>query len=302
MSDKLTAQIHSLVEKIKANHTTINTKAISLRTTEMMYNFNKHCPQAWCQAVMGDSLVRLRLFIEQSFNHIETLGIVAVSRYLFELSVWLYLFQLDSRYGFVYYKQLIETQRKFYSDSLKQINQEIKLLRSFEKEEAEEQTAILKTNMPTEEKINRIKILGQKIDVKAARKFSIYAESAKYNGYGYQADLIEKKIKTQIEIAIKELELDELDFKKNKSPKISDLTGSKGRWQWKTMAGIVDLDTEYEYIYTYTSKLLHATPASISTNQKTLALEEILMFLKYIDIKIIDILTLAQNYPQTKSL
>ena len=62
------------------------------------------------------------------------------------------------------------------------------------------------------------------------------------------------------------------------------------------MAKKVDLGDEYEYIYSYTSKLLHATPSSITTNQKNLELSEINIFLKYVRVKINDILSLAKQY------
>ena len=64
------------------------------------------------------------------------------------------------------------------------------------------------------------------------------------------------------------------------------------------MAETVDLLAEYEFIYSFTSKLLHATPVSITTDQKNLEPEEIIMFLKYIDVKITDILDLARRYPR----
>jgi hypothetical protein len=55
----------------------------------------------WRLVAFVDSLVRLRLFIENNFNYIETMGILSVARYLFELTVWLKLLVMDSRYGLV---------------------------------------------------------------------------------------------------------------------------------------------------------------------------------------------------------
>lgn len=64
------------------------------------------------------------------------------------------------------------------------------------------------------------------------------------------------------------------------------------------MAEKVSLTEEYDFIYTFSSKLLHATPASITTNQKNLELEEMLVFLKYINVKIRDLLELGQSRAQ----
>ncbi|RME56494.1 hypothetical protein D6779_10540 [Candidatus Parcubacteria bacterium] len=53
---------------------------------------------------------------------------------------------------------------------------------------------------------------------------------------------------------------------------------------------------EYDYLYSFASKLLHATPASITTDQKNLEVQEMELFLKYINVTIGDILALAREY------
>jgi hypothetical protein len=83
-------------------------------------------------------------------------------------------------------------------------------------------------------------------------------------------------------------------FDQKVPPTIKSLMPSK--WQWKQMAQEVGLADEYDYVYSYCSKLLHATPASITTDQKNLKLAEIVVFLKYIDVKILDMLELANEY------
>jgi hypothetical protein len=62
------------------------------------------------------------------------------------------------------------------------------------------------------------------------------------------------------------------------------------------MAQKVHLTDEYDYIYSFSSRVLHATPASITTDRKNLELPEIQIFLKYIDVKIADVLALAWEY------
>ena len=69
--------------------------------------------------------VRVRLLLEQNFNFIETIGVIAVARYLFELSVWLKLFERDARYGLVYYAQLLDTQRRYFDDQRSQLVRDI---------------------------------------------------------------------------------------------------------------------------------------------------------------------------------
>ncbi len=48
-------------------------------------------------------------------------------------------------------------------------------------------------------------------------------------------------------------------------------------------------------IYSYTSKLLHATPISLTTNQKNLAESEIKIFLKYIYIRLLDVIKIVEK-------
>jgi hypothetical protein len=64
------------------------------------------------------------------------------------------------------------------------------------------------------------------------------------------------------------------------------------------MAERVDLTDEYDYLYTFASKLLHATPASITTDHKNLEPSELVVFLKYISVKLVDLVENAQMYPR----
>lgn len=298
MSIDVTVRLSSLVESIKGYQTLVGNEALRLRTPELRTNFDKLSPRCWCRAALGDSLVRVRLLLEQNFNFIESLGVVAVSRYLFELSVWLYLFEEDERYGLLYYGQLLDTQQKYYSDYIAQLLREIQLLNAFQEKERKAQDAI-------DVKLAHPKGIGQKmrqasqiIDAEAARKFSLYAEHAKTNGYGFQAYLVEKKALPQAEKALQDLREEQQEFDANVLPKIQDLAltnGKKRRWEWKKMAECVGLTSEYEFIYAFSSKLLHATPASITTDQKNLEPEEMIVFLKYIEVKIMDILEIARK-------
>lgn len=50
---------------------------------------------------------------------------------------------------------------------------------------------------------------------------------------------------------------------------------------------------EYDFIYAYASRLLHATPASLTTNQKNLEPDEMRVFLKYIRVRLFDEIEMA---------
>jgi hypothetical protein len=140
------------------------------------------------------------------------------------------------------------------------------------------------------------KTISDSIDEEAARHFSIYAEQAKVNGYGFQAHLIEQKVVPQIESSLADIDSEEAAFNAQLLQEVRDIVPN--RWQWRQMAQKVDLVHEYVFIYTFCSKLLHATPASITTDQKNLELNEIALFLKYINVKLTDIIELTREYPK----
>ncbi len=52
---------------------------------------------------------------------------------------------------------------------------------------------------------------------------------------------------------------------------------------------------QYEFLYSYTSRLLHATPVSIFTNQKNLEPEEMRLFLEYVYVSMLDALELGEK-------
>ena len=302
MTSDLLTKIGSLVGSIKTHRTDVDAEACRLRAPEIIASFDKRSQRSWCLAVMGDSLVRVRLFLEQNFNFVETMGIVAVSRYLFELSVWLHLFEHDERYGLVYYGQLLETQQKYFSDCLAQLHREIEMLRAFDKREQEAQSEVMGQAGPLEDTGCRLRSIAEMIDVEAARGFSLYAEQAKINGYGFQAHLVEKKAVAEVEATLSALRAERADFDATVLPAINDLAltkdGKKKRWEWKEMAKRVGLLPEYDFLYAFASKLLHATPASITTDHKNLEPAEFVVFLKYIDVKTTELVDFARRYPR----
>ena len=70
----------------------------------------------WALVAYADALTRLRLIVEQNFRFVETLGVLAVTRYIFELVVWLRALAQDSRYGLSYYFQIMEKQIRYYRE------------------------------------------------------------------------------------------------------------------------------------------------------------------------------------------
>lgn len=254
----------------------------------------------WTHVVFTDSLVRLRLFLEQNFNYIETMSLLAVTRYVFELTVWLKLIQKDSRYGFVYYRQLLTKQLDYYTELRAHLIREVEFLREMDVEEnklMEERLEEIKEIFEAEARKKALSRLSddvmQEIDHVASRRFSLYGEQARTNGYGFQAFLVETKVLPDIEKSISGLKQELSNLEQEALPEIRALKVK--RWRWDVQAALVDMKEEYDFIYSYASRLLHATPVSLTTDHKNLEPDEMIMFLKYTHVRLLDVIEMAKQ-------
>lgn len=264
----------------------------------------KRSTRFWVFVAFADALVRLRLFVEQNFRHIEPMGLLAVTRYTFELTVWLKRLHGDPRYGLVYYYVLVAKQLAYHIDLHSQLNREIDFLRRIDQQEKQllNQRAEELMGLPDQEaqRVAAATLTGdvlREIDQRAAREFSLYAEQARTNGYSFQAYLVEKKVLPQVAQAITDLkkELDSLD--NNLPQEVRALLPKNwGKdWKWKDEARAVGMEHEFDFIYTYTSRLLHATPPSLTTDQKNLEPDEVRMFMRYIHVRLLDAMQMAKD-------
>ncbi|MAM89567.1 MAG: hypothetical protein CME36_19895 [unclassified Hahellaceae] len=296
-------KLKSLVELITGLHSTVDRLSKCFREdleTQSDSPFDKNSADDWRVNIYGNALVRLRIILEQDFKEIETIGLVAVTRYIFELTLWLELIEENVNYALIYRKRLIDTQIRHHKGSLSQLKREVALLKAFEEEDNQARTEAIKKlralSNPTSEEASSIlsKAMGE-TDAKAARSFSIYTDQAKTNGYGFQAHLVETKAIPQVERHIHQLQLEFEEFERGASALVSGLLECSN---WEKMAEKVKMTGEYEYIYSYTSKLLHCTPASVTTDQKKLEPEEVAVFLRYIHTKVRDIIDLSLKQPE----
>lgn len=292
------------IEEIKSLATTFDRLSGAFRRNNDQHSdpaFDKISVDYWRRNVYGDALVRLRQLAENNFNFIETLGLLAVARYIFELSIWLRLFEKDTRYCLVYYKELLETQRRYFKDTLAQLHREIELLKRFHVldnpiEDAASNSA--EGGASVADYGHMVRNAMNRVDAEASRHFSLYLDDAKTNGYGFQAYLVEEKAVPRAEAAIAEIENDLQEFGKHAAEDVRNL--AKRKWQWRGMSEEAGIVHEHDYIYSFASKLLHATPASITTNQKNLERSETCMFLRYIHVKMLEIADLAHAQPECK--
>ncbi|TFY93479.1 hypothetical protein DYL61_13680 [Pseudomonas nabeulensis] len=298
---ELENKLKHLVHSIKAMAPTIDAAAKRIRTTQFKESFNKNDYNSWCQSVTGEILVKLRLFTEQNLSFIETMSVLTVTRYTFEASVWLKLFETDPRYGLVYASQLIDTQLNHWEDQRKQLVREIHLLNDLDKQQSDwlsEELLRLETMEDVEKARSESATVyhraTQMIDNVAARKFSIYADQAVHLGYSTVASMLEAEAMPQVKASIKAIKKEKASFVSALPDDIKALASTP--WSWSKMAKFVGMGDEYGYIYTFTSTLMHATPASLTTDQKNLELHEMLIFFKFINIKFLDAIEASEKY------
>jgi hypothetical protein len=143
--------------------------------------FDRFSSDDWRRNTYGNALIRLRILTENNFRFIETLGLLAATRYIFELSVWLRLFRSDNRYCLVYYKELLETQLRYSRDTLAQLHREVDLLEKFEAIENG-----LTIDITRAASTSSAQDLGQmtrqamgRVDAEAGKHFSLYLDDAK---------------------------------------------------------------------------------------------------------------------------
>ncbi len=298
IANKYRERIAELVRQIKGLHPRLEIAAKAFREgRNSEHYFDKWTATHWCVNAYGNALIRLRILVEQNFEFIETIGLLAVARYVFEISVWLRLLKSDSRFGMIYYRELLECQLRYYKDTVGHYVREVQLLQKFEQDEAYRHSAVLTSFKAGEIDKNNVndavRSAMEEVDTIAGRSFSVFCEDAKVNGYGFQAHLVEEKAIPQIQHYIHDIEQELAEFHRRVPTDINDLV--KGRWQWRQMAERVGISDEHDYIYAHASKLTHATPASLTTDAKNLELPEVFIFLRYIHTKLLEALHLASE-------
>lgn len=300
-------KLKSLVESITKLHSSVDQLSKCFREkleTQHDSTFDKNSADDWRVNIYGNALIRLRIILEDNFSVIETIGLVAVTRYIFELTLWLKLIEENVNYALVYRKRLIDTQKEHYETLLSQLKREVVLLKAFSEEDNQKADVAIKRltalSEPTSEAVSAMICQAMdETDAKAARLFSLYTDQAKTNGFGFQAHLVETKKIPQVERHIRQLQQEHDAFDREASALISDLLQC---FKWENMAKKASMTEEYKYIYSYTSRLLHCTPASVTTDQKRLAPEEVAVFLRYIHTKVRDIIDLTLKQPECRNV
>jgi hypothetical protein len=280
--------LHQLVERVvDALRTKMDEVEKSLNDT------NRYASaEYWRLVAFADGMIKVRLIIEQNFKFIETLGILATSRYMLELLIWLRLLKGgDSWYSFIYAKQLITDKRDHAKEHLAKVKSEISLFKQLEKKENEKGERVIRRDLAASRPdICTLRAVADEIDRIARRHFCLYGEDAKTRGFGYQAYLMETKIIPRIEKEIEQLQ----SVKTSATAQMPKFAQGHKPWLWKEQAAAAGLNEQFQFVYSYTSRLLHATPTSLTTNQKNLEWDEIVMFLDFLYVSMADAIEMAE--------
>jgi len=302
-------KIASLVLKIKALQPEFeqlsNSYRIKIREEESRSPAGPiYSGRYWRFVAYCDALVRIRILTERNFLFLETFGLLSMTRYLLELTVWMKLLEQDERYGLLYNRMLLVDNQSYYQRLVEQLQREIAFLNrcdSMEKAKREALTQSTDQNESDRENISSAwKAIGEEVDEIAANQFSMYSDDAVTNGYSFQAYLVEKKAMPVAQEGLDEAEVALAQFDQNGMAALSEIRPKK--WNWSEMSTKVGMADEYEFIYSYTSRMLHATPISLTTDQKSLEDVEVYVMLRYCAVKMNEVFTVARRHLNVSTL
>ena len=224
--------------------------------------------------IAAEALGRCQILVTNNVIVLETLGIISLTRYVFELLVWMKTIHETPLTSLRFFILLMKDGEAHTSQHIAQLEAEAQFLDEIEKRDDE------KARMDA-------------IDYEARRHFTAYAADARVNGYGFQAYLIRGKAKVAAQADLEAKRKARLDFVNRFGQPLIDEAGGVSRWVWRDAAKAVKMEAEYEYIYRYTSRLLHATPTSFYTTSKNLEPSEVRLFLDYVYVRLLDVIDLV---------
>lgn len=251
----------------------------------------------WRFLIAYNGCVRLRQIIESNFLFIETLALLATVRYIFELSIWTKLATTREDYALAYYGRLLEKQVEQAERHVGQVNREIGLLDELEALDRQSTTDAIITiqqraSSMTEDDVRELMQAGStEVDRRAARMFSLYAEQGKADGFGFTAHLVRTQAVPQAAEKVRAAHMAMEEFL-SWCPEGAKALVKRG-WKWNREAKEAGMEGAYDFLYSYVSRLLHATPASVMTDQKHLEPDEIVILLRYVYGALLDVLDLV---------
>lgn len=300
MSEGDRQRLIDIIQRIQRLHPTIQPSIDSLRSEMARFpelEMEDLDASYFRLQILSDALIKIRLFVENNLRIIETMGVLALTRYVFELVVILKNLRSNENFAFLYMQKMLLQQCEHFDDYADQIRSEIALYIARGEEEKSAHDAVMRKYAKTssitmsarnsrrlgEKMADEINRVSTTIDEGLALKFALYSDDIAHNGYAFQAHLLETNVLASV---IEKAERARASYEKMKaawSKTVEPFPVSFKKWNWKEMSKHVGMEEEYDFIYSYTSRLLHASPHSLTTDQKNLEDPEVLMFLRYVE-------------------
>lgn len=248
----------------------------------------------------AEALGRCQILVKNNVLVLETLSVISLTRYVFELLVWLRTIQKFPLKSLYFLRQSLEDGEKHTSQHIAQLEAEAQFLEKMQ--ERDDPVPTLKAlqeehgeNLTAELFQEAEKSRMEALDLEARRQFIAYAAEAKVNGYGFQAFLIRDKAMKAAEADLAARQHAKKNFVERFGQALIEEAGGNSKWRWFNSAKAVGMEAEYEYIYRYTSRLLHASPTSFYTTSKNLEPTEMRLFLEYVYIRLLDIIDIVTD-------
>lgn len=248
----------------------------------------------------AEALERCQILVEKNVIVLETLGVISLTRYVFELLVWLRTIQTTPLKSLRFIMLSLKEGEDHTRQHIAHLEAEAHFLDMIaERDDPMPGMTLLQEkhgeNLTAEIVRNAEKARMDLIDFEVRRHFLAYAAEAKFYGYRYQAQMIRKKAITSAHADLEKKQKVRLDFLDRFGPSLIDEAGGVSKWNWFHSAKAVGMDPEYQYIYRYTSRLLHATPTSFYTTSKNLEPAEMRLFLEYVFVRLLDVIDVVTD-------
>lgn len=234
----------------------------------------------WRIVGIHDSIKIFRRFCESDIVSLDSLLLAQKARYFFEVALWVRALATPSYNAKLYYEYLLHKKRDSYQELILYFDTEIHQLELTQKafELHLQKRAIADASLGRPFSTATVKETIKEFDDYSNHRFSIFRRFSSGN-YAFYASHIRSSSLTSYK--------SDLEQTKQEIADLEALINRKIALPPKTahFAKSVGMQAEYNFIFKLTSKLLHATPLSISTDMQEISEQENLIFVEYIRAK-----------------
>jgi hypothetical protein len=218
---------------------------------------------------------------------------------IFELVVWLKYIDLNENFALVYARIHFEGQVEHYERLITLVEREANLYDRLAEDEKADLAEAMRTikesysdpvamGQALAEEMKRVSD-AETVELRLDSELVLYGDDVVTNGYSFQASLLRTQVlptyREQAELNRESLRTLCSNWDKNISEVIKEykirLQNNRVIWPWggpRLQEDLVQMKEHYDFIYSYTSRLLHAKPNSIISNQQSLSDGELLIF------------------------